>query len=86
MKQRAGFLACLCNDAVPTRYLLNLFCFPLHLKSKVISDINVSSYFANFQGEGTSRKSLYNEDETFVSLSEGFKVDEARKDGGISLT
>ena len=27
MKQRPGFLACLCKDTVPTRYWLKLLCF-----------------------------------------------------------
>ena len=26
MKQRAGFLACMCRDVLPERYLLKLFC------------------------------------------------------------
>ncbi|PFX19700.1 Nephrocystin-3 [Stylophora pistillata] len=73
MKQHAGFLAFLCNDTVPGRYLLYLFCFPQHLRSRVNSDIS-STYFVNMQGEGTSQKPLSNGDETFVSLSNGFEV------------
>lgn len=73
MEQRAGFLACLCKDEVPSRYLLTLYCFPAHLRSKLISDIS-STYFVNMQGEGTSQIPLSNGDEILVSLSDGFEV------------
>ena len=71
MKQQAGFLAYLCNDVVPSRYVLNMFCFPRQLRSKVNSDV---SYCVNMQGEGTSKKPLSSGDETCVSLSNGFEV------------
>lgn len=73
MKQQAGFLACLCNDVVSSRYVLNMFCFPRQLRSEVISDMS-SLYFVNMQGEGTSKKPLSSGDETCVSLSNGFEV------------
>ena len=73
MKHQAGFLACLCNDVVPSRYVLNMFCFPQQLRSLVNSDIS-STYCVNMQGEGTSKKPLSSGDETCVSLSNGFEV------------
>ena len=84
MKRHAGFLACLCSDAVPARYVLNMFCFPQHLRSKVSSDIS-SAYFVNMQGEGTSKKPLSSGDETCVSLSSGFEVQGARNVEDIVL-
>ena len=84
MKQYAGFLACLCSDAVPARYVLNMFCFPQHLSSKVSNDIS-SRYFVNMQGEGTSQKPLSSGDETCVSLSSGFEVQGARNVEDIVL-
>ena len=83
MKQPAGFLACLCSDAVPERFLLKLFCFPLHLRSKVNHDI--SKYVVIYQGDGNSRKPLSNDDETFVALSEGLKVHGEENTEDISL-
>ena len=77
MKRHAGFLACLCSDAVPARYVLNMFCFPQHLRSKVNSDIS-STYFVIMQGEGTSQKPLSSGDKTCVSLSSGFEVQGAK--------
>lgn len=73
MKQQAGFLACLCNDVVPSRYVLNMSCFPRQLRSKVNSDMS-STYCVKMQGEGTSKKPLSSGDETCVSLSNGFEV------------
>ena len=73
MKHQAGFFACLCNDVVPSRYVLHMFCFPWHLRSKVNSDMS-STYCVNMQGEGTSKKPLSSGDETCVSLSNGFEV------------
>ena len=75
MAQRAGFLACLC-DVRRTEYLLTLSCFPIHFKSQVNSHIS-STYFVNFQGEGTSLKPLCSEDQAFVSLSKAFKLKES---------
>ena len=83
MKRHAGFLACLCSDAVPARYVLKMFCFPQHLRSKVDSDI--SSYFVDMQGDGTSQKLLSSGDETCVSLSSGFEVQGARNVEDIVL-
>ena len=76
MGQQPGFLACLCddgNDERPTDYLLILSCFPIHLKYRVNSHIS-STYFVNFQGEGTSIPPLCVKDQVFVSLSEAFLV------------
>ena len=84
MKRHAGFLACLCIDAVPARYVLNMFCFPQHLSSKVSDDI-CSRYFVNMQGEGTSQKPLSSGDETCVSLSSGFEVQGAKNVEDIVL-
>ena len=86
MKQRAGFLACMCRDVLPERYLLKLFCFPLHLKSKVNMDIAELNYDVIFQGDGNSKKPLFNEDETSVSLSKGLKVHEGGDTDNLSLT
>ena len=85
MKQRAGFLACMCRDVVPERYLLKLFCFPLHLKSKVNKN-TVKNYDVIFQGDGNSKKPLFNEDETSVALSKGLKVHEGGDTDNLSLT
>ena len=71
MEQRPGFLAYLYyigSDERPTNYLLSLSCFPIHLKYEVNSHIS-STYNVNFQGEGTSLKSLCAGDQAFVSLS-----------------
>ena len=73
MQQHAGFLACLCDDTVPSRYLLKMFCFPQHLRFGLNIDIS-SKYFVNMQGEGTSEKPLSCGDKTYVSLSNGFEV------------
>ena len=86
MKQRAGFLACMCRDVLPERYLLKLFCFPLRLKSKVNKDIAELNYDVIFQGDGNSKKPLFNEDETSVSLSKGLKVHEGGDTDNLSLT
>ena len=86
MKQRAGFLACMCQDVLPERYLLKLFCFPLRLKSKVNKDIAELNYDVIFQGDGNSKKPLFNEDEMSVSLSKGLKVHEGGDTGNLSLT
>ena len=85
MKQRAGFLACMCRDVVPERYLLKLFCFPLHLKSKVNKN-TVKNYHVIFQGDGNSKNPLFNEDETSVALSKGLKVHEGGDTDNLSLT
>ena len=86
MKPRAGFLACMCRDVVPERYLLKLFCFPLHLKSKVNKNMVKLNYDVIFQGDGNSKKPLFNEDETSVSLSKGLKVHEGGDTDNLSLT
>ena len=86
MKQRAGFLACMCQDVLPERYLLKLFCFPLRLKSKVNMDIAELNYDVIFQGDGNSEKPLFNEDEMSVSLSKGLKVHEGGDTDNLSLT
>ena len=86
MKLRAGFLACMCQDVLPERYLLKLFCFPLRLKSKVNMDIAELNYDVIFQGDGNSKKPLFNEDEMSVSLSKGLKVHEGGDTGNLSLT
>ena len=86
MKQRAGFLACMCRDVLPERYLLKLFCFPLRLKSKVNKDIAELNYDVIFQGDGNSKKPLFNEDGMSVSLSKGLKVHEGGDTGNLSLT
>ena len=86
MKQRAGFLACMCRDVLPERYLLKLFCFPLRLKSKVNMDIAELNYDVIFQGDGNSKKPLFNEDGMSVSLSKGLKVHEGGDTGNLSLT
>ena len=86
MKQRAGFLACMCRDVLPERYLLKLFCFPLRLKSKVNMDIAELNYDVIFQGDGNSKKPLFNEDETSVALSKGLKVHEGGDTDNLSLT
>ena len=86
MKQRAGFLACMCRDVLPERYLLKLFCFPLRLKSKVNKDIAELNYDVIFQGDGNSKKPLFNEDETSVALSKGLKVHEGGDTDNLSLT
>ena len=85
MKQRAGFLACMCRNVRRERYLLRLFCFPLHLKSKVNKN-TVKNYDVIFQGDGNSKKPLFNEDETSVSLSKGLKVHEGGDTDNLSLT
>ena len=85
MKQRAGFLACMCRDVLPERYLLKLFCFPLRLKVKVYKGIAKLDYDVIFQGDGNSKKPLFNEDETFVSLSKGLKVREEKHAEDLSL-
>ena len=85
MKQRAGFLACMCRNVRRERYLLKLFCFPLHLKSKVNKN-TVKNYDVIFQGDGNSKKPLFNEDETSVSLSKGLKVHEGGDTDNLSLT
>ena len=85
MKQRAGFLACMCRNVGRERYLLKLFCFPLHLKSKVNKN-TVKNYDVIFQGDGNSKKPLFNEDETSVSLSKGLKVHEGGDTDNLSLT
>ena len=85
MKQRAGFLACMCRNVRSERYLLKLFCFPLHLKSKVNKN-TVKNYHVIFQGDGNSKKPLFNEDETSVSLSKGLKVHEGGDTDNLSLT
>ena len=85
MKQRAGFLACMCRNVRRERYLLKLFCFPLHLKSKVNKN-TVKNYHVIFQGDGNSKKPLFNEDETSVSLSKGLKVHEGGDTDNLSLT
>ncbi|XP_022808287.1 uncharacterized protein LOC111345278 isoform X1 [Stylophora pistillata] len=82
MRQRAGFLACICLD--DERFLLKLFCFPLNWKSKVHEYI--SSYNVIYQGDGNSKKPLFNEDQTFVSLSEGLKVLGEKISEDLSLT
>ena len=48
------------------------------------SDIS-SAYFVDMQGEGTSQKPLSSGDETCVSLSSGFEVQEARNVEDIVL-
>ena len=85
MKQRAGFLACMCRNVRRERYLLRLFCFPLHLKSKVNKN-TVKNYDVIFQGDGNSKKPLFNEDETSVALSKGLKVHEGGDTDNLSLT
>ena len=85
MKQRAGFLACMCRNVRRERYLLKLFCFPLHLKSKVNKN-TVKNYDVIFQGDGNSKKPLFNEDETSVALSKGLKVHEGGDTDNLSLT
>ena len=85
MKQRAGFLACMCRNVRRERYLLRLFCFPLHLKSKVNKN-TVKNYDVIFQGDGNSKKPLFNEDETSVALSKGLKVHKGGDTDNLSLT
>ena len=46
---------------------------------------DISSYFVDMQGEGTSKKPLSSGDETCVSLSSGFEVQEARNVEDIVL-
>ncbi|PFX16329.1 hypothetical protein AWC38_SpisGene19409 [Stylophora pistillata] len=82
MRQRAGFLACICRD--DERFLLKLFCFPLNWKSKV--NEYISCYNVIYQGDGNSKKPLFNEDQTFVSLSEGLKVHGEKNIEDLSLT
>ena len=73
MKRHVEFLACLCKDTVPSTYLLELFCFPQHLRSGVDNYIS-SRYFVTLRREETSQKPLSSGDETYVSLSNGFEV------------
>lgn len=76
MGQQPGFLACLCDDGnadKPTDYLLTLSCFPIHLKTKVNSDMS-STYYVYYQGDVTSTKPLCVRDRAFVSLSKEFSL------------
>ena len=73
MKRHVGFLAFLCKDTVPSKYLLKLFCFPQHLRYGVDNYIS-SRCFVTLRREETSQKPLSIGDETYVSLSNGFEV------------
>ena len=44
------------------------------------------NYDVIFQGDGNSKKPLFNEDETSVSLSKGLKVHEGGDTDNLSLT
>ena len=81
MRQRAGFLACICRD--DERFLLKLFCFPLNWKSEVHEC--TSRYNVIYQGDGNSKEPLFNDDQTFVSLSEGLKVHGEKNIEDLSL-
>ena len=66
MKQRPGFLACLCKDTVPTRYQLKLLCF--HAAFKIQSRWRLK-IFCEYAGRRHIRLT-----ETFVFLSDGFEL------------
>lgn len=74
MAQWAGFKACLCRDAKRINYLLNLSCYPNHLKSRV-KDLSLINGVL-WQGEGTSLLPLCGEDTVIVDLSESFSVNQ----------
>ncbi|PFX14994.1 hypothetical protein AWC38_SpisGene20812 [Stylophora pistillata] len=84
MKQRAGFLVSLCDDALPSRKLLIFSCFPQHLRFKESYDIS-STHTVSMQGYVTSPIPLSYEEETFVSLSDGFEVREEGRTEDIVL-
>ena len=75
MVQRAGFIACLCQN--DRSNLLTLFCYPLHLQMQIYERLKrfSSEYFVPRQGEGESEKArLCHGDKMFVGLSDAFIV------------
>lgn len=72
--QRAGFVACLCQN--DRSNLLTLFCYPLHLKMQIYERLKrfSSEYVVPRQGEGESEARLCDEDMLFVHLSDAFIV------------
>ena len=74
MLQRAGFVACLCQN--DRSNLLTLFCYPLHLKMQMYERLKrfSSEYVVPRQGEGESEARLSGEDMLFVHLSDAFIV------------
>ena len=72
MAQWAGFKAYLCQDADRNKYVLTLFCYPIHLESKG-KDLS-SEYIVVLQGEGISSIPLCGQDRMSVNLSESFSV------------
>ena len=71
MLQEVGFFARLYATENPPIYVLNLWCFPIHLKEEVKSK-DLRPFCA--QGGGNSRKPLCKEDRMSVSLSEAFTL------------
>ena len=84
MAQEADFLACLCNNVMPSSYLLTVSCYPTHLKDQVDEHIS-SKYFVNFQGNGSSEEPLCHNDKTFVSFSEAFSLKQSEKTKDLCL-
>ena len=73
MLQEVGFFARLYATENPSIYVLNLFCFPLHLREQV-QTLSPDSRRVCAQGGGNSRKPLCKEDWMSVSLSEAFTL------------
>ena len=82
MKQRPGFLACLCKDTAPTRYWLKLLCFPQHLNYRADSAI----FPQDILWICRENISISIGDETFASLSDGFELHGDGKTEEIVLT
>ena len=75
MGQRAGFLACMCDNVRPT-YLLTLSCFPVHLRDQVNKSIS-STYHVKFQGDGSSEELLCTKDQVLVYFCEAFSLQQS---------
>ena len=74
MLQEVGFFARLYATGNPTTYVLNLYCFPLHLREQVQTSLSPDLRRVCAQGGGNSLKPLCKEDWMSVSLSEAFTL------------
>ena len=74
MGQQAEFLACLCENVMPSNYVLTITCYPSHMKDEV--NRRMSRYCVNFEGLASSQEPLCNNDQAFVSFSEAFLLEQ----------
>ena len=75
--QRGGFLARLFETGEREKFLMSLYCFPLHLRTSAREDAYLAFKGMNvsFLGEETSRKPMSKADEIFVSLPDAIALD-----------